>query len=346
MRAERCLRTWPASPPALMVAAVLVLGLTLGGSAATARDDGPVAGSVGDPGGGATGGPGAGSSRPSNSSDSGGGESDRGSAGGGSSGSGGAGGGSGGADPPVPTVGRAWPVGSRPSVARGWEPPATAYGRGHRGVDLTAAPGAPVRTVATGRVSFAGRVAGRGVVSVELSGTGNPPLRTTYEPVRATVKKGAEVTAGEAVGVLEPAGSHCPASCLHWGLRRGDTYLDPLSLLPPWLLHRGPSRLLPVTGAPEPADALTVHQPLGRAPGPARGAGPTGRSRTAGRGPRRTPPASAPSRRHGGARSPTARARRRTLHPGGRPSGHRQPGSAPKALSPVRRAAPSRRPPR
>nr|WP_307131205.1 M23 family metallopeptidase [Streptomyces aurantiacus] len=154
--------------------------------------------------------------------------------------------------PPVPTVGRVWPVGSRPSVVRGWEPPATAYGRGHRGVDLTAAPGTPVRTVAPGRVSFAGRVAGRGVVSVELTGTGDPPLRTTYEPVRATVEKGAVVTAGETVGVLEPVGSHCPASCLHWGLRRADTYLDPLSLLPPWLLSRDPSRLLPVTGAPQP----------------------------------------------------------------------------------------------
>lgn len=155
------------------------------------------------------------------------------------------------ADTPVPAVGRAWPVGLRPSVIRGWEPPATTYGRGHRGVDLTAAPGAPVRAVAPGRISFAGRVAGRGVVSVELNGTGDPPLRTTYEPVRPTAKKGAEVTAGEVIGVLEPTGSHCPASCLHWGLRRADTYLDPLSLLPPWLLGRGPSRLLPVIGVPE-----------------------------------------------------------------------------------------------
>ena len=151
----------------------------------------------------------------------------------------------------MPAVGRAWPVGLRPSVVRGWAPPATAYGRGHRGVDLAAAPGTPVRAVASGRVLFAGRVAGRGVVSVELDGTGDPPLRTTYEPVRATAKKGAAVAAGEMIGVLEPADSHCPASCLHWGLRRADAYLDPLSLLPPWLLSRGPSRLLPVPGMPE-----------------------------------------------------------------------------------------------
>jgi murein DD-endopeptidase MepM/ murein hydrolase activator NlpD len=138
-------------------------------------------------------------------------------------------------------------------VVRGWEPPATVYGRGHRGVDLAAPPGTPVRAVAPGRVSFAGRVAGRGVVSIELAGTGTPPLRTTYGPVRASVTKGDTVAAGEPVGVLEPGPAHCTAGCLHWGLRRGDTYLNPLSLLPGWLLDRGPSRLLPVAGVPLPA---------------------------------------------------------------------------------------------
>ena len=151
------------------------------------------------------------------------------------------------APPPVPAVGGAWPVGTRPPIVRGWAPPATEYGAGHRGVDLAAPVGSPVRAVAPGRVSFAGRVAGRGVVTVELSGTGDPPLRTTYEPVTASVKEGETVMSGEVVGVLEPATGHCgPASCLHWGLLREDTYLDPLSLLPPWLLHRGPSRLLPI----------------------------------------------------------------------------------------------------
>ncbi|WP_234467722.1 M23 family metallopeptidase, partial [Streptomyces sp. MBT62] len=90
---------------------------------------------------------------------------------------------------------------------------------------------------------FAGRVAGRGVVSVELTGT---DLRTTYEPVSATVKKGDEVEAGGVVGTVEATGSHCTTTCVHWGLLRGEVYLDPLGLLPPWLLNRGPSRLLPV----------------------------------------------------------------------------------------------------
>lgn len=98
---------------------------------------------------------------------------------------------------------------------------------------------------------FAGRVAGRGVVSVNLDGTGTPALRTTFDGVRATVEQGTKVTAGQVVGVLEPDLGHCPVSCLHWGLRRAGIYLDPLSLLSPALLHPGPSRLLPVIGVPE-----------------------------------------------------------------------------------------------
>ncbi|GHE74989.1 peptidase M23 [Streptomyces longispororuber] len=148
-----------------------------------------------------------------------------------------------------PAVGGVWPVGLRPLVVRGWEPPATAYGPGHRGVDLAAPPGSAVRAVAPGRVSFAGRVAGRGVIAVELRATGNPPLRTTYEPVRPSVRKGTEVTTGDVLGTVEPtARYHCPTPCLHWGLRRADTYLNPLGLLPPWLLGGGPSRLLPLGG--------------------------------------------------------------------------------------------------
>ncbi|WP_420856554.1 peptidoglycan DD-metalloendopeptidase family protein [Streptomyces mangrovisoli] len=133
----------------------------------------------------------------------------------------------------------------------------TVYGRGHRGVDLAAPPGTQVRAVAAGRVSYAGLVAGVGVVAVELADSGDPPLRTTYEPVRASVRKGRQVTAGDVVGTAEPAPGppHCTAApCLHWGLLRARTYLNPLTLLPPWLLNTGPSRLLPVLGVPLPTE--------------------------------------------------------------------------------------------
>ncbi|MFF2010816.1 peptidoglycan DD-metalloendopeptidase family protein [Streptomyces sp. NPDC058195] len=136
-------------------------------------------------------------------------------------------------------------------IVRGWEPPAGPYARGHRGVDLGARPDTRVLAAAPGQVSFAGRVAGRGVLVIEVAGSGGPPLRTTYEPVRALVPERGAVTAGQVVATLEEGPFHCVPGCLHWGLRRGDTYLDPLSLLPPELLRRGPSRLLPVFGVPE-----------------------------------------------------------------------------------------------
>ncbi len=76
-------------------------------------------------------------------------------------------------------------------------------------------------------------------------------LRTTFEPARATVPVGTEVAAGDRLGLTAGGGlPHCPGACLHWGLLRGDVYLDPLSLLPPELLRSGPSRLLPVDGVP------------------------------------------------------------------------------------------------
>ncbi|MEW1720863.1 peptidoglycan DD-metalloendopeptidase family protein [Streptomyces sp. NPDC093109] len=150
----------------------------------------------------------------------------------------------------VPDGRRGWPVGPPPVVERGWRPPASAYGPGHRGVDLAAPAGTPVRAAAAGRVSFVGPVGGRGVVSITLSGTGDPPLRITYEPVEPLVARGDEVDPGGLVGTVAPGPSHCATGCLHWGLLRGTVYLDPLSLL-----RRGPSRLLPVRGVPEPGPA-------------------------------------------------------------------------------------------
>ena len=50
------------------------------------------------------------------------------------------------------------PVAGR--VVRGFVEPANPYAPGHRGADLAAAPGAPVRAAGSGTVSFAGDVAG------------------------------------------------------------------------------------------------------------------------------------------------------------------------------------------
>ncbi len=129
----------------------------------------------------------------------------------------------------------AWPLSPAPVVTRPFGLGPTVYAAGHRGADLAGEPGQPVLTAGAGRVTYAGLLAGRGVVTVT-----HGALRTTYEPVTATVRVGATVAFGEQVGTLEPGHEGCPvAACLHWGLRRGDTYLDPLRLV-----RQGPVRLL------------------------------------------------------------------------------------------------------
>ncbi|SCE64926.1 Peptidase family M23 [Micromonospora mirobrigensis] len=121
---------------------------------------------------------------------------------------------------------------------RRFAPPPRPWLPGHRGVDLAGGPGAVVRAPRPGVVLFAGSVAGRPVVTVGHAGG----LRTTYEPVRPAVRVGEVVVAGATLGALLPGHAGCPvAACLHWGLRRGAEYLDPLALV-----GAGPVRLLPV----------------------------------------------------------------------------------------------------
>lgn len=128
-------------------------------------------------------------------------------------------------------------------VVHPFDPPATPYGPGHLGVDLAVRPGAVVRAAGAGVVGFAGSVAGRGLVVIR-----HPDgISTEYEPLRPSVRVGAAVARGQPIGRI--AGTHgaCPRGrCLHWGAKRDDTYLDPMTLLRPL----GPVRLLPWPGEP------------------------------------------------------------------------------------------------
>ncbi len=130
-----------------------------------------------------------------------------------------------------------WPLQPEPEVVRPFDPPDSPYGAGHRGVDLLGTPGQPVLSALPGTVTYAGSLAGRGVVVVDHGAT-----RTTFETVNATVGVGAPVAAGGQLGTLALSGSHCfPRACLHWGWIEGETYLDPLRLV-----GAGPVRLLPL----------------------------------------------------------------------------------------------------
>ncbi|MCU1538432.1 MAG: Peptidase [Humibacillus sp.] len=130
-----------------------------------------------------------------------------------------------------------WPLQPEPRVVRGFDPPDRPWLAGHRGVDLAAAVGQTVHSPAPGTVTYAGRLAGRGVLVVTHAGG----LRSTFEPVAATSAVGTSVAESAPVGTVSAEPGHCaPATCLHWGVLRGRTYLDPLTFV-----GRGPVILLP-----------------------------------------------------------------------------------------------------
>ncbi|HEX5332651.1 MAG TPA: M23 family metallopeptidase [Cellulomonas sp.] len=141
------------------------------------------------------------------------------------------------ASPVAPTY--APPLDGPVTVVRAFEAPPAPWAAGHRGVDLAAPDGTPVLAPSDGVVTFAGPVAGRPVVVVS-----HPDgLRSSLEPVVGSVRVGDPVTRGQVVGMLADVSAHCaPRRCVHWGVRAGETYLDPMSLLP---IH-GPVVLLPL----------------------------------------------------------------------------------------------------
>jgi murein DD-endopeptidase MepM/ murein hydrolase activator NlpD len=140
-------------------------------------------------------------------------------------------------------------------LLRGFEETAGPYGPGHRGVDFGAAPGAPVRAPASGRVTFAGRVAGVTWVTIEVA----PAVLVTVGPLRGVATSvGRVVTTGAPVGTLapghpvvhrSPAAGGSPGespragvAALHLGLRASGVYVDPL----PWLAGLARPRLAPL----------------------------------------------------------------------------------------------------
>jgi hypothetical protein len=152
-------------------------------------------------------------------------------------------------------------------ATRSWLPPvdgtvlrafvlgADPYARGaHRGADLAAREGAPVRSACSGRVTFAGRVPRGGqTVSVRCG-----ELVATYQQLGAiAVSRGSRVGAGAALGSVGPSSDpRTRAPHVHLGAREAATgrYVDPLSLL---------------RGVPPAAPLLPGRAPRRTPPGPA-----------------------------------------------------------------------------
>lgn len=122
--------------------------------------------------------------------------------------------------PPAETTG--WERYSEPvsaPVRDRFRPPTKPYGPGNRGWDYGVTPGMEVRAAASGVVSFAGQVGG--ALFVTLSHADG--LRTSYSWLETVaVRRGSRVRRGEVVGTT--------GNTFHFGVRRGDSYLDPALL--------------------------------------------------------------------------------------------------------------------
>ena len=131
---------------------------------------------------------------------------------------------------PPPGAGTyAWPV--EGEVIRPFDPPGDPFGSGHRGIDIAAPSGTPVRAAEEGVVAFAGSVAGSLFVSVD-----HPDgVRTTYSWLSAVaVRRGDPVVRLQVLGASGPGHPGHPAPAhLHLGARVGQAYVDPLLLLEP-----------------------------------------------------------------------------------------------------------------
>jgi murein DD-endopeptidase MepM/ murein hydrolase activator NlpD len=129
---------------------------------------------------------------------------------------------------PTPREGAAHAVPLYGTLVRAWDAPEDdPFASGHRGIDVAAAVGSPVRASSAGVVSFAGNVAGNLTVSVD-----HPDVRTTYSFLGSiAVKKGARLELGDVVGTV---GTGHPNSGLpphvHLSARRSGEYFDPVEL--------------------------------------------------------------------------------------------------------------------
>ena len=135
--------------------------------------------------------------------------------------------------------GAAWSVRSRR--------PANPFAAGHRGADLAAAPGHRGPRRGAGRSSFAGDVAGTlHVVVAHADG-----LRTSYSFLarRLGARRPDRRTRGSPRARRRHPGDEHDAGVLHFGLRVGDRYVDPMALFRPRDLTEL-VRLVPAVRAP------------------------------------------------------------------------------------------------
>ena len=129
-----------------------------------------------------------------------------------------------------------WPPPVTAPVRDPFRPPSCRWCPGNRGLEYDTTPGQAVTAVASGRVSFAGSVAGTVYVVVEL----RDGRRVSYG--RLTDRRfdaGDVVLSGQVLGTT--------GETFHFGVRSGGTYLDPALSIGRLV---GRPRLVPADGSP------------------------------------------------------------------------------------------------
>jgi murein DD-endopeptidase MepM/ murein hydrolase activator NlpD len=135
-----------------------------------------------------------------------------------------------------------WPVVG--PVLRGFDPPDSPFGAGHRGIDIAVALDTPVLAAASGVVTFAGPVGGRLFVTIDHGGG----LESTYSFLSSiAVRRGATVASGQVIATSGAGHASVEPAHLHLGVRLDDVYVDPLAYLGPVEVWRF-IRLAPLAG--------------------------------------------------------------------------------------------------
>lgn len=130
-------------------------------------------------------------------------------------------------------------------IAAAFDPPAETWLAGHRGIDVRAIPGEPLRAPTAGAVRFRGTVASTATVSI-VTESG---YVVSFQPATTEAPVGTEFAAGEEIGAVAE-GAHCGQECLHlgvWPLDSDRAYVDPAPFF-----GRDRSVLLPLSRRPAP----------------------------------------------------------------------------------------------
>jgi len=122
----------------------------------------------------------------------------------------------------------AWPVVG--PIVRGFDPPTSPFGSGHRGIDIAAATSTVLVAPEAGQVTFAGPVGGELFVTID-HGDG---VRSTMSWLSSIlVRRNDLVERGQPVAVSGHGHAALETPHVHLGVRLGETYVDPLDYLGP-----------------------------------------------------------------------------------------------------------------